>query len=212
MREKQSALSSFFEHYPRVFHVSLCPRSSTIKSAGLFSAAGLLACSALSSEEREHILFSQRKTTLILQTDFGETVLNDQFPLPAKALLRCLNGISPQDWYAEMNERIFFFLNEDKARSFGSVRADKLPARTLLCLNSKNLIAGLEDDFELCAFNSGNAMRRAVRRDRNSFQTIDKYPLIERARKYGWHHAVSELSIRRRSLSISHALESVMTL
>ena len=212
MRQVQTALDSFFDHFPRVFHVSLCPQSSTIESSGLFSAAGLLARSALSIEERGHILASQRKTTVILHTDFGETVLNDQIPLPAKALLRCLNGISPEDWYVEMNERIFFFLNEDKARNFAKVRADKLPARTLLCLNTEKLIAGSETDFELCAFNSGNAMRKPVRRDRDSFQTIAKYPLAERARKYGWNHAVSELSIRRRNLNIAKALEAVVAL
>jgi hypothetical protein len=70
----------------------------------------------------------------------------------------------------------------------------------------------LENDFELCAFNSGNAMRKPVRRGRDSFQTIDKYPLAERARKCGWNHAVSELSIRRRNLNIATALESVVAL
>ncbi len=212
MGQEQSKLDVFLEHYPRVFHVSLCLQASTIRSAGLFSAAGLLKRCSLSSEECERILHSQRKATKILQTDFGATVLNDQLPLPAKALLRCLNGMSPEEWYAEVNERIFFFLNEDKARSFAKVRADKLPTRTLLCLNTEKLIRGLENDFELCAFNSGNAMRKPVRRDRDSFQTISTYPLAERARKYGLNRAASELSIRRHNIDITHAAESVATL
>jgi hypothetical protein len=71
-------------------------------------------------------------------------------------------GMSPPEWYAELSERIFFFVSEKKARTFGQVRAGKLPARTLLIFDMTALTRGSEEHFDLYAFNSGNAMRKPV--------------------------------------------------
>jgi hypothetical protein len=109
-----------------------------------------------------------------------------------------------------LSERIFFFVSEKKARAFAQARAVKLPARTLLILDTAKLTNGGEDSWDLCAFNSGNAMRKPVLRDRESFQKISQYPLLERKRKFGIERAVSEMSTRRRHLDIANALIDII--
>src|ERR1035441_8553185 len=102
------ALTMFVRHYPLTFHVLLCPVPDLLLSNGLFSAAGLLELTASSEEQCKILLESQRQTTLRVLTGFGPAIINDQLPLPAKALAGCLTGMLPREWYKELNERTFF--------------------------------------------------------------------------------------------------------
>ncbi len=209
---REERIEYFFRTYPFAFHVSLCPDPCTIVSRGLLSAAGLLDACALPEVKRERLLRTQRKVVEPIQTAFGLVLLNDQAPLPAIALQKCLTGMHVSDWYAELSERIFFFLSEDKARAFAKVRENKLPVRTLFVFGTEVLTQAAGYDLDLCSFNSGNAMRKPVRRDRSSFQHISRYPLRERRRQYGMAGAAAEMSTRRRQLDIAAALVRTIAL
>jgi hypothetical protein len=196
------ALTMFVRHYPLTFHVSLCPVPDLLLSNGLFSAAGLLELTASSEEQCKILLESQRQTTLRVLTGFGPAIINDQLPLPDKALAGCLTGMLPREWCKELNERFFFFLTQERALQFARVQMSKLPQKILVTLSTERLIRGREDAFELCHFNSGNALRKAAPRGRNSFIPIASYPLAERITKFGRARAVAEMSIRVRHLPL----------
>ena len=114
-------MECFLSLFPYAYHVSLCPNPRTIRSVGLLSAAGLLDQCELPTSVRDRLLNAQRRTTELLGTQFGPALLNDQIPLPAKALEKCLLGMSPPECYVELSERTFFFLSEKKKSA--SIRA-----------------------------------------------------------------------------------------
>jgi hypothetical protein len=202
----------FLRTFPYAYHVSLCPEPRTITATGLLSAASLLDACNLPREKRERLVCAQRPLPEPLQTVFGPALLNDQKPLPAVALQKCVAGMSAGEWYTELSERIFFFLSDKKARTFAKVRAKMLPARTLFVFDMTALTSAADFNFDLCAFNSGNAMRKPISRNRESFQTLSEYPLVERRRKYGIERAVAEMSTRRRHLNIAASLIETIAL
>lgn len=208
----QERIEFFLRTFPYAYHVSLCPDPRTIASSGLLSAAGLLDACDFPESRRQCLLRTQRKMAEPLQTAFGPALLNDQIPLPATALQKCLLGMAASDWYEELSERIFFFLSEQKARAFAKVRDGKLPVRTLFVFDMNALTSVADYDFDLCSFNSGNAMRKPVGRNRESFQKISQYPLRERKRKYGAERAAAEMSTRRRQLDVTGALVQTIEL
>jgi len=211
MRWKRIAL--FLARYPQLYHVSLCSDSETVLRLGLLSAASVLDSVGASASLRKTLQQSQRKSVIhVSHPVHGALFLNDQLPLPASALVRCLIGITPAQWYEELNQRIFFWLSRSQAERFAAVRKTLLPPKTLFVLNTEKLLRGQAESFDLCAFNSGNAMRKPVPRSVASFQSLAVYPLAERARQRGWKRAAVELSIRRDHLTIRNAVEQIEAL
>lgn len=202
----------FLLRYPRVFHVTLVPDPAALIHSGLRSASGLLDLFGLDGPERYAMERRQRKTAVRLEhLEHGSAFLNDQRPLPAKAMERCLRSMTSEEWYVELNERIFFWLSRNRLHPFASARfGAKLP-RTLLTLNTRALCAGDESGnesrLELCAFNSGSAIRRAAPRDRSSLQSVHAFPLRHPGSRTT--RTPVELSIVIRRLPIAHAVEAV---
>ena len=137
MRWKRIAL--FLARYPQLYHVSLCSDSETVLRLGLLSAASVLDSVGASASLRKTLQQSQRKSVIhVSHPVHGALFLNDQLPLPASALVRCLIGITPAQWYEELNQRIFFWLSRSQAERFAAVRKTLLPPKTLFVLVLEN--------------------------------------------------------------------------
>ncbi len=213
MKDATKRISLFLQRYPQVYHVSLCSNPRTVVELGLLSAAGILNLLELPTSLRKPLQESQRKAiTRLSHPVHGLFFLNDQIPLAPAALDRCLQGSTVTEWYEELNHRIFFWLSRSRVDRFAAARKAISPARTLFVLNTEQLLGTQPESFDLCHFNSGSAIRKAVPRSLASFQSLAVYPLVERARQYGWKRAAVELSTRRNQLVIQNAIERIETL
>src|SRR5947208_11364102 len=101
--DAKERMDYFLRTFPYAYHVSLCPEPRTITVSGLLSAAGLLDACDLPQWKRDQLVCAQRLLPEPLQTVFGPALLNDQKPLPAVALQKCLAGISAGEWYTELS-------------------------------------------------------------------------------------------------------------
>jgi hypothetical protein len=147
---------------------------------------GLLSASTLIDElpdveQRASLKRTFRPSTLVLQTGCR---LRDQKPMPPDCLTRCLDQpLQPADWYALVNERVFFWISAERLQRHRAACLDR--AQVILAVDTEQLMARHAGEAEVTAFNSGNAKRLPARRGRRSFvpyrSWLDKAWLEERA-------------------------------
>lgn len=148
-----------------VYHLADAENWPSIQRRGLLSAARLLELSGLPHSERTRIEHSQRPVSLTLP---GGAVLRDQAPMPPSALTRCLVDMSPAEWYALINSKVFFWFDIERLnrqRRAGGIS----PRAVIMTIDLERLLAVHGSRAYLSAINTGNARRRPAVRGRESF-------------------------------------------
>jgi hypothetical protein len=137
-------------------------------------------------------------------------LIRDQRPMPPSALARCLDPeLRPEDWYALVNARVFFWL--DAERLARHVRACAKRPQIVMVLDLPRLLAAHGARASLTPFNVGNARRQPAARGRRSFvplaawlETRWQSEAAPGARPRSRNHPPAELAIE-------HAVPDVMT-
>lgn len=189
----------FLRLYPRVFHMTHRNSWSTIQKLGLLSTAALLEAWQVPAEERALILRAPRPDSILLEDpELGQAVIRDQKPLHIPSLAATLIDLSVSEWLAELNSRVFFFVQEERLRGLLSARSYRSTPSLVLELDTRSLLEAHGDNVELCAINSGFARPHSkAARGAATFQTIEEYshPWRETARvRPKWD--VAELCVR----------------
>jgi hypothetical protein len=93
--------------------------------------------------------------------------VRDQKPLPEEALRRCLVGMTPSEWYALINSKVFFWLDVDR---LNRQRAACEPRpQVVLEVDTIRLVACHSERIALSRINTGNVRRRPAQRGRCTF-------------------------------------------
>jgi hypothetical protein len=175
----------------RVYHMTEAPNWPLIERHGLLSTSRLLDLVAIAGAER--IALERRQRTRAATLTNG-AVIRDQAPMPPAALARCLRGgIAPEDWYAELNRRVFFWF--DPARLNRQRRACGAAAQVVLVVDASAMLARHGGCAALTAFNTGNARRKPAPRGRATFVPYADW-LASR-----WSSEAAALGIRARPRS-----------
>jgi hypothetical protein len=149
----------------RVYHMTEAVNWPLIERHGLLSTSRLLDLAAITGAERVALERRQRTRAAMLPNG---AVIRDQVPMPPAALARCLRGgIAPEEWYAELNRRVFFWL--DPARLNRQRRACGAAAQSVLVVDAPAMLARHGGRAALTAFNTGNARRKPAPRGRATF-------------------------------------------
>lgn len=144
---------------PLIYHLAESENWPSIQERGLLSAACLLqACGSV------RLNGSHRPARTVLPNGW---VIRDQQRIPRAALEKCLVEMTPEEWYALLNSRVFFWLDRDR---LNRQRLACGPHRqVVLVLDSAKLIARYRDSIELTPINTGNARRKPALRGRQTF-------------------------------------------
>ena len=164
----------------------------SIQRHGLLSTSGLLDLAGICGTERNKIERQQRLHTLRLPNG---AIIRDQVPIPPNALSKCLaNGMTAEEWYAELNGRVFFWLDAERLnrqrRACGSS-----PQVVIVTDAERLLLSSYQRKTALTPFNTGNARRKPARRGRQTFVPYDEW------KESGWAWEAEGLKIRQRPLS-----------
>ena len=154
-------------HLParQVYHLADAANWASIQRLGLLSASRLMDLAGLTVAERERMECAQRQASITLPTG---AVLRDQVPMPPAALVRCLIGMTPAEWYALVNSKVFFWLDPDRLdrqRRAGGAS----PRAVVMTVDAARLLAAHGARAALSAINTGNARRKPALRGRQSF-------------------------------------------
>jgi hypothetical protein len=135
----------------RVYHMTEAVNWPMIEREGLLSTSRLLDLAGV------------RSATLL-----NGAVIRDQTPMPPAALARCLRGgLTPEDWYAELNRRVFFWFDTERLNR--QRRACGASAQIVVVIDAPAMLARHGGRATLTAFNTGNARRKPAPRGRATF-------------------------------------------
>jgi hypothetical protein len=168
-----------------IYHLADERNWKSIQSDGLLSATKLFEQANLHEWIRCH-------RTENIQLHNG-AVIRDQKPMPPSALARCLaDGLTPADWYAQLNRRIFFWIDLER------LNRQRLACKTpqyIMTIDANSLLKSYAGRAAVTPFNTGNARRVPARRGLASFVPYNMWV------NSGWESEAIALATKPRSLN-----------
>ena len=162
---------------PVLYHMAERGAWPTIRRHGLLSAAAALDLFDPGDETRAAAGRRRPEGIVLERADLGRVVLRDQMPLSDAALARCLrDGLTPADWHARLNARVFFWLSGKRLATLLAGRAYRGHAHEILELETAALVAAYRERIELSPINSGATGRFPAPRGVDTFLPLDAYP------------------------------------
>jgi hypothetical protein len=174
----------------RIYHLAEASNWPSIERNGLLPARDLL------RRAQAGRIFNPllERTRRLAHTELSNGVqIRDQRPMPSAALESCLYGVTPAEWYALLNARVFFWLDPDR---LNRQRAACEPRpQVVLTVDTATLVAAYRDKVSLAPINTGNARRKPAGRGLATFVPYEAW--IES----GWASEAAALGtpLRKRS-------------
>jgi hypothetical protein len=193
--------------HSRIYHMTDASNWPSIQQHGLLSTSRLLNLAGLDGDERYDLERRQRLRTLRRPNG---ALIRDQLPMSPAALSVCLaSGLAPEDWYLELNSRVFFWL--DRGRLNRHRHACDSSPQIVLIVDAHHLLSGYLEQAALTPFNTGNARRRPARRGRETFVPFDKW----KESGWSWEAAALRTPLRPSShppveLAIADAVKDIL--
>ena len=201
-------VAEFCAAYPRLYHMAEAAAWPSIRRHGLLSTSTLLDLYGVTGAERERIERQRRPAAVpITHPEFGETFINDQHPMTDETLRPALIDMTPSEWYAHLNIRVFFWVSE--ARLGRLLNTYRTRDKIVLVLDSAKILARYAAQTMLSPINSGFSRRFPQRRGRATFQPLADYPFEEWVRKRGLREAVAECTVLGGVTHVEEALVEI---
>lgn len=172
-------LEKLIELYPRVYHMAERGTWGSIQQRGLMSTTAVLDHLEVADGERARFESEYRSQKMDVRADHpSNIVLRDQKPMPEGRLLQALmNGTTPRQWYELINDKVFFWVEEERLHRLLGARDYRTLEHDVLTLNSAEFIPAYAEKIWLCHMNSGNTWPIPHRRDAEIFHRIADYPV-----------------------------------
>jgi len=186
----------FADAYPTLFHISLTQDMGQVMRHGLLSTSALLDRCEVVGEQRFNIESCLRPHSVrISHSVHGEFLINDQAPMNAAVLSKCLIDLSLEQWCRSLNSRVFFWPTQGRLAKHIGARLMAGRPKIVFSFEARSVFDVLDfDSFEFSAINSGNSMRKAAARGSSTFLKASDYPFQERRKRRGLGDAIAEVT------------------
>lgn len=183
--------------HPFLFHVTLPGAWDGIRARGLLPTSRLLDIFEVAGAERERIERARRPAAVpVHHPHHGTVVINDQLPMTEAALAKCLDGgLSPADWLALLNRRVFFWCDDEGLARLLGARANRARSLDVLVIDTLPLARAYADKIELCPINSGATLRKPARRGPATFTPLLELSYEGWSRKRGRRDRILEVTV-----------------
>ena len=187
-------VEEFCATYPRLYHMAEASMWPSIQQHGLLSTSALLDLYGIAGAERARIEHTRRADFIAVRhPEWGEVLIRDQKPMSDATLAPVLIDMTPAEWYALLNERVFFWV--DEKRLAGLLGAYRHRDNLVLTLDTAVVMARHAARTTLSTINSGYSRRWAVRRGRDTFQPLADYRIVQRVNGRAVRRAVAECAV-----------------
>ncbi len=166
----------FAARFPRLFHMAEADAWLSIRRHGLLSTTALLDLYGVQGPAREAIERRRRGDFIPVEHPVhGRALIRDQRPMTDESLAPVLrDGLTPADWYALLNARVFFWVEEERLQKLlGTYRHRR---NVVLVLDTARVLADHAERITLSGINSGYSRRYAQPRGRETFRRLTDYP------------------------------------
>jgi hypothetical protein len=180
-------VAELIAHYPRLYHMAEDGSWPDIQAHGLLSTKALLDRFDVAPHKREALYSKHRpESVVITHPERGRAVIRDQKPMDDRGLERALqDGVTPREWYELLNDRVFFWLTEERLTRLLGARAYRNRTHTVLTVDATTLIPAYAGQITLSPINSGCTKPMPQPRGRDTFQRIAEYPFARMVAKRG---------------------------
>jgi hypothetical protein len=168
--------------YPRLFHMAEEGSWPSIQEHGLLSTTALLDLFEVPARQR-HALEAQRRleSVAIHHPLHGTAWIRDNKPINETVLRRTLVGMTEEQFYRSLNERVFFWVSTNRLERLRNAPPYRNRRHDILELDTAALLARHRDRVELSHLNSG-AVHPAANypRGEGTFAPIESFRFGER--------------------------------
>ena len=170
--------AEFAARYPRLHHMADDGSWPSIRAHGLLSAVALCELYGVAESRRATLLTARRPQAVHLAAPaLPGAVLRDQSPMTDGKLRVCLeDGLSPAQWYAVLNARVFFWLDRARLTRLLGARAYRRRAHLVITLDTGSLLAAHSARVRLSPINSGSTLFVPQMRGLATFRCIGDHP------------------------------------
>lgn len=199
------------QRWPTLFHMAAPHSWPSIRVHGLLSTEALLDLFEVDGAAREKVLAEHRPENVeLVHPVHGRAIVRDQKPMDDRGLQRCLrDGLTPQDWYRTLNEKVFFWLTERRLHTLLAARAYRGRAHTILEVDTKTLLDRHHERVLLSPMNSGCTKPWPHPRGAGTFAPFSTYPFAERQR-INRSDPIVELSVKYAVADIAECVIKVL--
>ncbi len=188
-------VEEFSRYYPTLYHMAEADSWPSILEHGLLSTVALLDLYEINGSQRQLIESSHRPDSVpISHPKFGTAVIRDQKPMRESALVKCLQGCTPRQWYGFLNRKVFFWVTKERVSTLLQARAYRDRDHLVISVDTASLLRENAAKAVLSPINSGSTIYRPMPRAFDSFQPLATYPYEQRKRSRGRDGAVAELA------------------
>jgi hypothetical protein len=183
--------------HPRLYHVTDSDALPGIMRHGLLPTSRLLSLFEVAPADRPAIEKKRRTASVTLSHPVhGRAIITDNLPLSEAALVTCLDdGLTPSDWLAMLNKRVFFWADQEGLRRHIGAKLNRDRDRLVLVLDTLSLTRRYRELTELAAINTGSTIRRPARRGRSTFTPLHLYSYLTWQRLRGGRDRIREVTV-----------------
>lgn len=151
-----------------------CGTWERILEHGLLSTTALLDLFEVEGPKRSRIETQWRRQS---ESIAPGVVIRDQKPMSPRALEHVLEDMTPDQWYALLNSKTFFWSTLERLKKM--LGAYENEHHDVLTVDTRKLVERHRDDIRLSRINSGATFGYA-KRGSGTFKSIEAYPAIRR--------------------------------
>lgn len=183
--------------FPRLYHMAQLGSWPSIQRHGLLSTRGLLDLFEVGGTERERIESRHRPDSIPIRHPIhGSAVVRDQKPMSDDGLRRALlDGLTPEQWYRDLNSRVFFWLTEDRLNTLLNAKAYRGKRHTVLTVDTMLVLGTHADRASLSPINSGCTKPFPHPRGSATFLRLPQYPFGQWRKKRPLNDSIVELAV-----------------
>ena len=186
------------DRFPRLYHMAEAGSWPGIRRHGLLSTSALLDLYGLEGAARTAIEAAHRPASVpIRHPEHGLAVIRDQKPMDDEGLRQSLQGgLTPSDWYRLLNDKVFFWLTEERLMRLLNARAYRRKRQAVLTLDTARLLERHAERVLLSPINSGATKPYPQPRGPETFLPLADYPFAEWDKRRRRKDPAVELAVR----------------
>ncbi|MFC0389114.1 DUF7002 family protein [Muricoccus vinaceus] len=174
-------LEELLRDCPVLYHMAELGSWPSIQRHGLLSTSALLDLFAVSGSRRTAVEARRRPENVAIEhPKLGRAVIRDQKPMDDAGLMRCLqDGLTPEDWYKLLNDRVFMWLTRDRLHRLLTARPYRTLEHDVLELDAAPLVVAHRTRVTLSPINSGATKPFPRDRGKDTFLSVEDYPYAQ---------------------------------